>query len=150
MDNLLPAHILADPDAVREANWRLNRGGRRQKEKARKDLLETYGLSLSADAVSGEPCSAAGVPRSAGHGELDSILALDMLVAWAWSAKKLSAVQIQKYAQAAHTDQVEMFQRLKRSKDHASKRLSLLAAIGNHGKSSENCKRDLMIFLGGA
>jgi hypothetical protein len=62
--------------------------------------------------------------------------------------RQTSASEVQRLAEAAYQDQRSMLERLKVSIDHIAPLLVSLAALGDHGRQSGNCHRDLVRFLG--
>ena len=76
----------------------------------------------------------------------DSHLCLHLVRQWAWGQK--SAGEVQKEAALALKDQHELLQRLKLSRDFASRSLTHIAAIGSAGANPGSCSRDLKNLLG--
>lgn len=117
------------------------RGGRQQRL-----------ASLLAASSHGSGASSSGQQATAAvHPQLDSLefdseLVQHLVFEWAWG--HISAVSVQKTAAVACRDQEALLGRLNLSFDHVSKGLRKLASLGNHGKHSGDCNRELQGFLG--
>ena len=80
------------------------------------------------------------------NSKFDSALGLYLVKQWAWGQK--SACHVQKEAALALADQNSLLTKLGLSTDFACKSLQGLAKIGCSGIHEQNCKRDLLRFLG--
>ena len=78
----------------------------------------------------------------------DSVFGRYLVKQWSWGLK--SAIEVQKEASLALTDQQSLLRGLKISGDFASMTLQGLAGIGTSGKHQGSCKRDLVSWLGDA
>ena len=76
----------------------------------------------------------------------DSELVSYLLKEWAWGG--LSSTKVQEIAHQAHKGEVSLLKRLGLSKDLANRTLRHVAKMGNWGKCSGNCHRDLTRWLG--
>ena len=77
----------------------------------------------------------------------DSALALELTRDWSWGHK--TACQLPRDAAASHKDQLDLLAKLGiKNRDHASRSLAAMAALGSDGKFENHVKRDLVNLLG--
>ena len=76
----------------------------------------------------------------------DSKQALSLVKRWAWG--KISAAELQRSAQEALDDQMEVLKGVGATRDFAQKSLRDLAKLGTNGKHTSNIKKELLNLLG--